>query len=164
VTEGDDPMHRTPSLSDHGRPAAPRVAAAGLGVGLALAWLGSCPAPSARAQVPGPEVFAKEPTTPLELWDAADYLVRTGQASLAAPYLKKFMASNPDDETLMKIRDRYGAGSILRLQDDPATRDLAAPLVDKLNTATRRHATRPDRIARFIAALGKTQEEQDYAV
>ena len=36
--------------------------------------------PSALAQRPGPELFAKEPQTPIELWEAADYLIRTGQA------------------------------------------------------------------------------------
>ena len=32
-------------------------------------------------QAPGPELFAREPRTPIELWDAADYLIRTGQAA-----------------------------------------------------------------------------------
>ena len=32
-----------------------------------------------RARAPGPELFAKQPQTPLELWDAIDYLLRTGQ-------------------------------------------------------------------------------------
>ncbi len=120
--------------------------------------------PASFGQVPGPEIFDKEPTTPLELWDAADYLVRTGQTAQAVPYLKKFMASEPDDATLLKIRDRYGAGSILRLDDYPETRGLAKPLVDRLADAARRNATRPDRIERFVAALTKTTEEQDYAV
>ena len=53
----------------------------------------------------------------MELWDAADYLVRTGQAEQAVPYLNQFLKSNPDDATLMRVRDRYGVGSILRLQD-----------------------------------------------
>ena len=74
------------------------------------------------------------------------------------------MKSQPDDATLIEIRDRYGAGSILRLDDDPATRQYAQPLVDKLAAAARRHATQPERIARFVAALTRTTEEQDYAV
>ena len=31
---------------------------------------------TARAQPPGPELFAKEPQTPLELWGAVDYLIK----------------------------------------------------------------------------------------
>ncbi|HKI20975.1 MAG TPA: hypothetical protein VKA15_23990, partial [Isosphaeraceae bacterium] len=59
--------------------------------------------PAAQAQVPGPELFAKEPRTPLELWEAADYLVRTGQAKKAVPYLDKFVKSQPDDATLIAV-------------------------------------------------------------
>ena len=88
--------------------------------------------PSALAQPPGPELFAKEPRTPLELWDAVDYLLRTDQAKKALPYLDKFMKSRPDDATLIAIRNRYGPGSILRLNDDPATRPFAQPLTEAM--------------------------------
>lgn len=153
------PPSTTPNPSVNGRPIASLAAAAGLVLTLALAL-----APGAAAQPPGPESFGKVPTTPLELWDAADYLVRTGQAPRAVPYLNKFLAGKPDDATLIAIRDRFGARSILRLQDDPSTRALAEPLAAMLAQATRRHSTRPERLARFIADLTKSREEQDYAV
>ena len=66
---------------------------------------------SARAQVPGPESFAQEPRTPMELWSAIDYLVRTGQIKQAVPYLEKFMSTQLDDATLIEIRDKFGTGS-----------------------------------------------------
>lgn len=118
----------------------------------------------ARGQVPGPESFSKEPQTPLELWEAADYLVRTGQARQAVPYLDKFMKSKPDDAVLLQIRDRYGVGSVLRLDQYPETRALARPLSTLLAAASLRNSTRPDRIQRYIKALIKTSEEQEYAV
>ena len=37
------------------------------------------------AQVPGPESFAQEPRTPMELWSAIDYLTRTGQSQEGGP-------------------------------------------------------------------------------
>jgi len=120
--------------------------------------------PSAMAQAPGPELFAKEPKTPSELWEAADYLIRTGQAKKAVPYLDKFQKSRSDDATLVALRDRYGSGAFLRLDNDPATRPFLRPLVDALAAAARRHATRPDRIARSIDELTRSAEEQDYAV
>ena len=128
---------------------------------LALALTGGT---SARAQRPTGETFGKTPTTALEFWDAADYLVRTGQAPQAVPYLNKFLQAKPDDSTLIEVRDRYGAGSILRLQDHPATRAMAEPLATMLAAATRRTATNPERIARFIADLSKSRAEQEYAV
>ncbi len=115
-------------------------------------------------RAPAQETFGKTPTTPIELWDAADYLMRTGQPEQAVPYLNKFLKSNPDDATLMGIRDKYGVGTILRLQDNPATRSLAEPLASKLAAASRRNSTQPDRINRFIGDLTKTREEQEYAL
>src|SRR5262245_24985078 len=149
-------MRRSPSLRD--RLAISCIVAA-LWALVAPGWL----AP-ARGQVPGPESFAKEPQTPLELWDAVDYLVRTGQAKQAAPYLDKFLKSKPDDATLLQIRDRYGIGSILRLEDAPETRGHAEALAAMVNAATKRNATQPERIGRFVDALTKSNEEQAYAV
>src|SRR5690606_8331904 len=57
-----------------------------------------------------------------------------------------------------------GVGSILRLQDHPATSPFARPIADRLAQATRRTATRPERIERSVAALTKSTDEQDYAV
>jgi hypothetical protein len=118
----------------------------------------------AAGQAPGPESFAQEPHTPLELWSAIDYLARTGQTKKAAPYLVQFIKRQPDDATLIEIRDRYGIGSVLRLLDDPATRPSAALLADKLAIAARRHATQPERIARSIEGLTGTRQEQEYAL
>lgn len=172
----------TPSLSVNDPSVAPRAAtAAALGLGLAFGLAGlpaghafsQAPEKKAAAPAAAPEppprrqpapIYTKTPTTPLEFWDAADYLLRTGQAADAVPYLNQFMQSNPDDATLLSVRDQYGAGSFLRLQDHPETRKFAEPLVAKLGEASRRTATNPERISRSIAALTKTKEEQDHAV
>ena len=130
----------------------------------ALALIAFTSVTETRGQVSGARIYAPDPKTPLEFWDAADYLVRTGQAAQAVPYLNAFLKANPDDATLLQIRDRHGVGSILRLEDDPATRPFARPIADRLAQATRRNATRPERIERFISALTRTRDEQDYAV
>ncbi len=169
-------MRRTtaPSLSVNERPAAHRAAAIGFGLALSLsvftppAWSQT---PSKKAAVelapvrraPAP-IYTKTPTTPVEFWDAADYLLRTGQPADAVPYLNMFVKSNPDDLTLLSIRDRYGARSFLQLQDYPETRRFAEPLVNKLGEASRRNATNPERIHRYITALTKSKEEQDHGV
>ena len=168
---------RTSSSSLNDRSAA-SFAAAALGLGLALTGFsadfafGQAPGKKAETapifDLPKPRkpapIYTKTPTTPLEFWDAADYLLRTGQPADAVPYLRQFLQSNPDDATLLAVRDHYGAGSFLRLQDHPETRAMAEPLVTKLAEASRRTSTNPERISRHIAALTKTKEEQDYAV
>jgi hypothetical protein len=146
-----------------GRPAAVTAKVA-IATVVTVMTAGPVAVPPAMAQAPGPELFAHEPRTPIELWEAADYLIRTGQAAKAVPYLDKFQKSRPDDATLVAVRDRFGAGSFLRLDDDPATRPFARPLSDALAAAARRYATRPDRVTRFIADLTRTPEEQGYAL
>ena len=118
----------------------------------------------AMAQAPGPEMFAKPPKTPLELWDAVDYLVRTGQADRAVPYLNAFVAADPPEAILLQIRERYGVGSILRLDDHPETKAAARPLLDKINAAVKQNATEPERMQRSIGLLSKSREEQAYGV
>jgi HEAT repeat protein len=118
----------------------------------------------ALAQAPGPELFAKEPSTPVELWDAIDYLLRTNQPKKALPYIDRFIKSKPDDATLISIRNRFGPGSVLRLNDDAETRPFAQPIVEAMVAAARKYATRPERIAQFVNELTKTPEEQDYAI
>jgi hypothetical protein len=157
--DGITPMSETSANCD--RPARScTFGALALGLVLGAAWVTN----EARAQVPGPEIFGKPPTTPMELWDAVDYLVRTGQAKQAVPYIEKFLDSRPEDEALLQVRDRFGAGSFLRLQDHAPTRKFAEPLVQKIGEASRRQATKPERIAGAIAALTKSREEQDYGV
>jgi len=133
--------------------------------GLAMLGLPVSPvAPPVWAQAPGPELFAKEPETPAELWEAIDYLTRTGQPKQAVPYLEKFSKAEVDDATLVDLRDRYGPGSFLRLADDPATKPYAEPLTKKLADASIRRAADPERIRKYIPALTESNREQDYAV
>ena len=176
-------MHRTirayQSVND--RPLALRATATRFGLTMILAILASQahgqdtakkaadPAKSVPVPTPAPPrppapIYTRPPTTPTEFWDAADYLLRTGQAADAVPYLNKFLQSNPDDATLLAIRDQYGARSFLQLQDHPETRALAEPLVNKLGEASRRTAMNPDRIKRYLAGLTRSKEEQDHAV
>src|SRR5262249_39444515 len=131
---------------------------------IGMALLVALANPSVSAQPPGPELFAREPRTPMELWEAADYLIRTGQAKLAVPYLDRLQKTQPDDAAWIAIRDRYGPGSFLRLDSDPLTRPFARPFADALAAAVRRHVTNSDRLARYIAELTQTPAEQDYGI
>ncbi|WP_206108062.1 hypothetical protein [Paludisphaera soli] len=142
-----------------------RARALAAGALAALGWSAAGPAwCPALAQAPGPELFAQQPKTPEELWGAIDYLSRTGQGRQAVPYLETFSKAEVDDATLLKLRDRYGPGSFLRLDDDPATKPYAKPLTDKLTAAARRMSADPERIGRYVPALLASKEEQDYAV
>jgi HEAT repeat protein len=140
-----------------------------LGCGAAICNGQDAAPPSPRAaqdvlQAPGPERFAVTPKTPLEHWDAADYLVRSGQARLAAPYLSAFLQANPDDATLLEIREKFGLGSILRLQDDPSTSEFAKPILDRLAAASQRNATDSAALDQAIGLLTRSRAEQQVGV
>lgn len=130
----------------------------------ALGWSWPALAPTARAQAPGPELFAAQPKTPEELWGAVDYLSRTGQGRQAVTYLEAFNKAEVPDAELLKLRDQFGPGSFLRLADDPATQPYARPLADRLVAAARRLQADPERVRSYIPALLASKEEQDYAV
>ena len=143
----------------------PKLQSIGLrAITIFLALVATGAGTTAFAQPPGPELFAKDPRTPIELWDAIDYLLRTNQAKKALPFLDKFLKSKPDDATLIAIRNRFGPASVLQLNDHDATRPFAQSVAEAMIAAAHRHATQPERIARFIAELTKTPDEQDYGV
>ncbi|WP_337176068.1 HEAT repeat domain-containing protein [Paludisphaera sp.] len=158
------PHHRVRSIDRCGDSSGARRRAVAVGVlaALGLAWPAA--APPALAQAPGPDLFAVEPRSPEQLWEAVDYLSRTGQGRQAVPYIEAFNKLEVDDAELLKLRDRFGPGSFLRLADDPATRPYAAPLADRLVAAARRLQADPERIKSYIPGLLASREERDYAV
>jgi HEAT repeat protein len=150
------PSFHTPVLVGEGRGGGWRLVAI-------FAILAILPQTS-QAQIPGVESFVRPATTPLDLWEVSDYLIRTGQTAQAIPFLTRFEAANPDDATLIQVREQYGQNSIMRLLDLPSTRPFGERLSKRLSEAGRRHATQPDRIAAAIALLSKSPEERNLGI
>ena len=66
------------------------------------------PPPIAAAAPDSP--FVVEPNTPTELFHAVILSMRLARPQLAAAYLRKFMAANPDDDVLLQLRyARFGS-------------------------------------------------------
>lgn len=116
------------------------------------------------AQVPGVESFVRPAKTPLDLWEVSDYLIRTGQTAQAIPYLTRFEAANPDDDTLIRIREEYGQNSFMRLLDLASTRPFGERITRRMAEASRRYANDPARIQAAIASLAKSREERNFGV
>ncbi|WP_435015383.1 HEAT repeat domain-containing protein [Tundrisphaera sp. TA3] len=133
---------------------------------LALGVCGTSGPASAQSTTRGPAggAFAREPRNPRETWAIVDYLMKVGQPEQAAPYVKRFLDANPDDQTILLIRDEFGAGSILRLSDELATRPYARPLAQKLAAASAKAASDVTRLGEAIEALTGTAEEQVVAL
>ena len=129
------------------------------------AWNGPAHAQGiANSRQSRPPQFAVEPRTPLDRWGAADYLIRAGRITEAIPLLNQFMSADPDNETMLAVRDRYGIGSILRLQDDPQTRPAVEPLLRRIEAGIKARATDPARTDSAIALLTRSPQEQTVGV
>lgn len=146
--------------------------------GLALI-AGICAAPAVgRAQVgaPPPEPglddtdadqpavqtspLAAEPKTPVELFESTVLMVDIARVDLAALYFDKLLSFDLDDDTLVQLRDRFGAAPFLRLTRVKELKTGADKLLDRSNQALARHAVDPERLVRLLQLLEGDSEEQ----
>ncbi|MCA9017139.1 MAG: hypothetical protein KDA77_17540, partial [Planctomycetaceae bacterium] len=54
------------------------------------------------------DLLLSKPETPEQLMQAVVQLTDLGQATSAKPYLEQLIKANIDDETVLKLRDKYG--------------------------------------------------------
>jgi hypothetical protein len=109
--------------------------------------------PAARPLDPKKAPLAVEPKSPDELFDATVLMVDIARIDLAKLYLGKLMEETLDDETLMTLRDKYGAAAFLKLTNIPELKAEAVKLLEMSNAAAIKQARDPARIARLIDQL-----------
>lgn len=105
-----------------------------------------------------------EPRTPQTLMDAVVLMTDLARPGLARLYLEKLLEANPDDETLLKLRDKYGPATFLRLSNDKRLQPESITLLERINAAFRKGATDPVRVDKLIAQLGKSAAEREVAI
>lgn len=105
-----------------------------------------------------------EPRTPQTLMDAVVLMTDLARPGLARLYLAKLLEGNPDDETLLKLRDKHGPALFLRLSNDKRLQPDSITLLDRVNTAFRKGATDPVRVDKLIGQLSKTAAEREVAI
>src|SRR6185436_12618619 len=88
-------------------------------------------------------------------------LARPGLAHL---YLQKLLEANPDDETILKLRDKHGPALFLRLSNDKRLQPESITLLERVNAAFRKGATDPVRVDKLIDQLSKTAAEREVAI
>lgn len=111
-----------------------------------------------------PGQFYKKPETAAEYWRAMNHEIELGQYSLAASYLKGFIAKNPSDEELLQIQDRQGSSAFMRLLTIPELRDIAKPLVERVDNVVQKHLSDRKRLETLITHLSGEPDEREYAV
>lgn len=105
-----------------------------------------------------------EPRTPQTLMDAVVLMSDLARPGLAHLYLQKLLESNPDEETLLKLRDKHGPALFLRLSNDKRLQPESITLLDQVSLAFRKGATDPVRVDKLIGQLSKTAAEREVAI
>lgn len=105
-----------------------------------------------------------EPRTPQTLMDAVVLMTDLARPGLARLYLEKLLEGNPDDETLLKLRDKHGPALFLRLSNDQRLQPESITLLERVNAAFRKGATDPVRVDKLIGQLSKTAAEREVAI
>jgi HEAT repeat protein len=119
-------------------------------------------APAAAPAEESPLLF--EPKTPEEQFRATLLMLRLARPKVARLYLEQFMAGNPDDEFLLKLRDQYGPAAFMRLYNAEELRPLSAELLDQVSQAFRTRGADPQRIDRLIQDLSASPVQQAAAL
>ncbi len=105
-----------------------------------------------------------EPRTPETLFDAVVLMSDLARPNLAFLYLQKLMDANPNDATLLKLRDKHGPAIFLRLSNDKRLQPESIQLLDRVNAAFRKGARDPARVDKLIADLTKTAAQREVAI
>ena len=105
-----------------------------------------------------------EPRTPQTLMDAVILMTDLARPGLAKMYLEKLLDSNPDDATLLNLRDRHGPAMFLKLSNDKRLQPESITLLEQINAAFRKGATDPVRVDKLIGDLSKTAAEREVAI
>ncbi|MEZ6068506.1 MAG: hypothetical protein R3B90_22975 [Planctomycetaceae bacterium] len=110
----------------------------------ALILTGALAAPSmALAQSQPPGVLAREPETPVEMFDAAALSLRLSRPALARQYLQALIESKPDDATLLQLREQHGTALFLQMSRLEPLQPEGAELLELMNNAAQSQLSDP---------------------
>jgi len=106
----------------------------------------------------------KEPTTPEEMFAATVLMVDLVRTDLAAKYLEQFEAASPDDETLLKLRNKYGTADFLKLAQTKELQPRSTMLLERLNAAAKKQAEDPEFADALVHRLTQGSLQRDIAI
>lgn len=139
-----------------------------------------CSADGVRAQPPGddassdavaqvvadtePSPLLTEPKSPEALFDAVVLMLDLDRPNLALKYTLELLEQDPDEATILRMRDKHGPAVFLELANDKRLQPASIDLLDRMNEAFRKYAADPARMDRLIAALTGSPEQREVAI
>lgn len=120
---------------------------------------------AARGQLPPRDsLLSREPETPAEMFQATLTMLKLARPALARQYLDAFMASSPDDATLLQLRETHGTTTFVQLSRIEALQPTGGELLDRLNRAAQNQIDDPAFQASLMAGLTGTARQRDSAI
>lgn len=105
----------------------------------------------------------EEPGSPEAVFDAVVLMHDLERPNLARRYLQKLMDADPDDATVLKLRDKHGPAVFLELANEKRLQPLSTRLLDRMNAAFRRYAIDPSRVDALITDLTGSAAKREIA-
>lgn len=120
-----------------------------------LAWPGWLSAQPAAETDPTAEEspLLIEPESPEEAFEAAVLMQKLARPNLAKRYLRQLLDADPDDATLLELRDKHGPAVFLKLAKDEGLQPEGKTLMQKVDTAFKQRGADPQRINQLIDDL-----------
>lgn len=120
--------------------------------------------PVKLAPIPEASPLLVEPKTPEEFFASTLLMVDLGRMDLARKYLEQFDAGSPDDELLLKIRDKHGTGEFLKLSRIADLQPLSTQMLDRLSAVARKQSEDPAFVDGLIARLSGDPTQRELAI
>ncbi len=102
----------------------------------------------------------QEPETPAQLFDAILLTLRLDRPEIALRYLDTLLKLEPDDATLLAIREKHGTGTFLELSRIKALQPQAEDLLQRVAGAALRRINDPAFVDGVIVNLAGSPREQ----
>ncbi len=120
--------------------------------------------PAKLAPAVDPSPLLVEPKTPDEFFAGALLMVDLARMDLAKKYLEQFEAGSPDDELLLKIRDKHGTAEFLKLARIKELQPLSSEIFERLSAAARKQSEDPAFVDGLIARLAADPTQRELAI
>ena len=135
-------------------------------VGSSSLWAQPAPGekPAKLAPPPEPSPLLVEPKTPEEFFASTLLMVELARMDLARKYLEQFDAGSPDDELLLKLRDKHGTGEFLKLARIVELQPLSTQMLDRLSAVARKQSEDPAFVNGLIARLSGDPTQRELAI
>ncbi len=114
--------------------------------------------------LPADALMAKAPETPEELFGAVLRMLQLSRPKLARKYLDALLKLDPDDGTILAIRNKFGTDAFIRLARLESLQPSSEELLNRLNAAAQRQLNDPVFQEKLVSDLKSDVRRREAAI